>query len=71
MSAVEKEIARYNWLSPSEAGERAGVTDETVLAWIKQSGGLRALNIGTGKRPAYRIKPEWLEAFLARRTVNG
>jgi excisionase family DNA binding protein len=71
MTAVEKEIARYQWLSPAEAGARVGVTDETVVRWIKQAGGLKALDIGTKANPRYRIRPDWLDAFVARRSING
>lgn len=70
-AAVEREIARYQWLTPAEAGARAGVTAETVCAWIRLPKGLRAMNIGTKSRPAYRIRPEWFAEFMAKRTING
>lgn len=66
----EREVARYNWLSTAEAGALAGgVSDATVREWIG-AGHLKALNINVGGKPEYRIKPEWLEAFVAKQTVN-
>jgi hypothetical protein len=67
----EREQARFSWLTLAEAGRLAGdVHADTVKAWIA-AGELRALNIGTTSRPKYRIKPEWLDACIARRTLNG
>lgn len=70
-AAVEREIARYRWLGTSEIAELHGVSNDTVLGWIHQPGGLKAMNIGTQKQPVYRVKPEWLEAFVAGRIKNG
>lgn len=50
--------------------ERYGVSEHTVLAWIK-SGELRAINVGRrsgGKKPRWRITPEALATFEALRT---
>lgn len=70
-SNAEHEQARYTWLTPRECGEQAGgVADTTVREWIT-TGKLRALNVGTKTRPEYRIRPEWLEDFTRRQTVNG
>lgn len=72
MSTAEREIARYQWLSTAEAGAIAGgVTSETVLGWIHQPNGLKAMDIGTKARPEYKIKPEWLNDFMALRTRNA
>lgn len=40
-----------------------------VLGWI-QSGELRAINLGNGMRPRWRIMPEDLKAFLERRAAQ-
>lgn len=40
-----------------------------VLGWI-QSGELRALNVGNGNRPRWRIMPDDLQAFLDRRAAQ-
>jgi excisionase family DNA binding protein len=49
--------------------ERYGVTDHTVLGWIR-SGELRAINVGRrpgARKPRWRITQEALEDFEARR----
>jgi hypothetical protein len=71
-SATEREIAqaRFTWYSTTKAGEIAGgVDDSTVRGWIA-SGELCCMNVGSEKHPEYRIKPEDLAAFQARRTIN-
>jgi excisionase family DNA binding protein len=50
--------------------KRYGVTEGTVLAWIK-SGALSALNVGRrlgAKKPRWRVSPEALAAFESART---
>jgi hypothetical protein len=50
--------------------ERHGVSPHTVLSWIK-TGELRAFSVARqpgAKRPSWRISPEALAAFEARRT---
>ena len=71
-SAADRDRALYSWLTTAEVGRICGgVSAETVLSWIKMPDGLKALNVGTAKRPVYRIKQEWADEFLRRRTVNG
>lgn len=54
-------------LTPLEVAERLRVTAEQVRCLIRTSQ-LAAVNIGTGpKRPLYRITPDALAEFLARR----
>lgn len=66
----ERAVAAYTWLTPTEAGERAGgVSAATIRAHIR-SERLRALNVGTATRPDYRIKPEWVDEFMATRTTG-
>jgi excisionase family DNA binding protein len=56
-------------LSVRDLCKRYGVSEHTVLGWIR-SGELRAVNVGRrldGKKPRWRISPEALTAFeLAR-----
>ena len=40
------------------------VSPEKVLGWIRR-GQLKAINIGNGFRPQYRISPDALQAFFA------
>lgn len=58
-------------LTPEEVGARLRVTAEQVRSLIRR-GELAALNVGTGaKRPLYRITPQALQGFLARRWQPG
>jgi excisionase family DNA binding protein len=53
--------------TPGEVAQQLRVTAEQVRSLIR-AGKLVAINVGTGpKRPLYRITPEALEEFLARR----
>ena len=59
-------------LTVRDVCRRYGVTEHTVLAWIR-AGELRAVNVGRrqgAKKPRWRITPESLEAFEARRTAT-
>lgn len=54
-------------LTPGEVAERLRVTAEQVRSLIR-TGQLAAVNVGTGpKRPLYRITPDAVTEFLARR----
>ena len=58
---------RGSLLTPGEVAERLRVTSEQVRCLIRK-GQLEAVNVGTGpKRPLYRITPEAVDEFLARR----
>jgi excisionase family DNA binding protein len=57
-------------LSVHDLCERYGVSEHTVLGWIR-SGELRAVNVGRrpgGKKPRWRITAEALAAFELART---
>ena len=45
------------------------VSPDKVLGWIRR-GQLKAVNIGNGFRPQYRISPDALQAFLRAREVQ-
>jgi excisionase family DNA binding protein len=56
-------------LTVKAVAARYGVTQHTVLAWVRD-GSLRAVNVGRrvgAKRPSWRIAPEALAEFEARR----
>lgn len=54
-------------LTPGEVAAHLRVTAEQVRSLIR-TGQLAAVNVGTGpKRPLYRITPEAVTEFLARR----
>jgi len=54
-------------LTPDEVAARLRVTAEQVRSLIR-TGQLTAVNVGTGpKRPLYRITPDAVTEFLARR----
>jgi excisionase family DNA binding protein len=59
-------------LSVRDLCERYGVSEHTVLGWIR-SGELRAVNVGRrpgAKKPRWRITQESLDAFEALRTPS-
>lgn len=56
-------------LTVDEIAARLEVNSERVRRWIKE-GQLAAANVGTEKKPEYRIAPADIQAFLARRRVN-
>lgn len=67
----ERQQALYGWLSTAGAADIAGDVDEdTVRGWIA-SGKLKAFNAGTQARPRYRIRQDWLDAFMEGRTLNA
>jgi len=53
-------------LTPPEVAKRYGVSPDTVRGWIA-SGVLRAVNVGKGKRPRYRVPVDALKDFDAKR----
>ena len=64
-------MANTPFLTPPAIAAQLGVTPETVRGWIV-AGQLRAVNLASRgcRRPRYRIAPEWLDDFLASRTVT-
>ena len=64
---VNPQQPRY--LTPPEVASRLRVSPEKVLGWIRK-GELRAVNVGNGFRPRYRIHPDDFEDFLRRREVQ-
>jgi excisionase family DNA binding protein len=59
-------------LSVKDVIERYGVSEGTVLTWIKR-GELRAVNVGRRpgtKKPRWRITEEALQAFELARTTT-
>ena len=56
-------------LTPGDVAERLRVTAEQVRCLIR-TGQLTAVNVGTGpKRPLYRITPDAVNEFMARRSL--
>lgn len=62
------ELTQAAFLSVGDVKRRLGVTDDTVLAWIK-SRDLVAMDVsrGRGERPRWRISEADLQGFLDRR----
>lgn len=58
-----------NTITPPQLAKQWAISPDKVLAWIR-TGELRAFNAATkpGGRPIYRIAPDALEEFIARRT---
>jgi excisionase family DNA binding protein len=63
MSAVAE-----SYLTPPQVGKQLRVSPSKIVAWIRAAE-LRAVNVASSVRgrPRWRIAPEDLEAFLARR----
>lgn len=61
-----EEQERY--LTPPEIAARLRITPVKVIGWIRKAE-LRAVDVGNGTRPRYRISPDDLKDFLRRREV--
>jgi excisionase family DNA binding protein len=66
-SATDESRERY--LTPPEVAKILRVTPEKILGWIRRAE-LRAVNVGNGMRPRYRVSREFLDAFLEAREVQ-
>lgn len=64
----EQEVAAYRYLRPVQIAEQLGCSPSHVLNLIRD-GKLAAIDIGTGRRPEYRVAPDALGAFLRRRAT--
>lgn len=56
-------------ITPPALSKQLVVHVSKILGWIR-SGELRAVNLGNGSRPRWRILPDDLEQFLARRAAQ-
>lgn len=68
---AKQDAIRYTALTPAEvaADSRLRMTAAKVRTLI-QKGELEAIDISTGSRPTYMVKPESVEDFIRRRTVR-
>ena len=57
------------FLTPPEIAKLLRVSPEKALGWIR-SGELKAVNVGNGFRPRFRVSRENLDAFLKAREVQ-
>jgi excisionase family DNA binding protein len=69
MRTKEQEVAAYTYLKPAEIAERLNCEPAHVLNLIHAKA-LPAINIGTGKRPEYRVDPAAFEAFIVARSTR-
>jgi hypothetical protein len=69
----EQEQAAFCDLSTAVVAARLGCTPDHVIHLIGPGPGtrLRAIDIGAGVRPEYRVKEEWLAEFMAAREVRA
>lgn len=73
---IEAEQARYRWISTTLAAQRIGgeppVTTGHIVNLI-DDGELEARDVSRpgSRRPEWRVNPESVDAFLARRTRKG
>ena len=72
VTAADAAEARWNWLTVAEVAERLGKSPGHVRGLIAD-GALTATDMRrTGaKRPDWQIRPEWLDAFIERRTQDA
>lgn len=73
VSESDRHEARRRWLTTAQAGELiGGITAEQVRALIGE-GVLKALDVSRkdAKSREYRIRPEWVDAFIEGRTSGG
>jgi excisionase family DNA binding protein len=57
------------YVTPPDIAKLLRVSPEKVLGWIRR-GELKAVNVGNGFRPRYRVSWDHLDAFLAAREVQ-
>jgi excisionase family DNA binding protein len=62
-------VTQTERLTPPQAAKRLGISPDTVLGFIRR-GELKASNVSKAQRPRYRITPEALAEFEARRTTE-
>jgi len=55
------------YLTPPTIAKRLGVKPDRVIGWIRR-GELRAVNLGDGTRPRWKVKPCDLDAFETARS---
>lgn len=68
MNGKQDEQASQVFLTPPEVAKRLRASNQKVLGWIRRAE-LRAVNVGNGSRPRYRISPDSLAYFLESREV--
>jgi excisionase family DNA binding protein len=66
--ARSNENGERTYLTPPEVARVLRVSPHKVLGWIRR-GHLRAVNVGNGSRPRYRISRDSLDAFVLARQV--
>jgi hypothetical protein len=69
----ERAIARYTWLTATDAGKQlGGVGSAQVISWYDAGllTGFDASREGAKKRDV-RFRQEWVDAFAARRTSRA
>jgi excisionase family DNA binding protein len=70
ITAAERDEAKWTWLTVAEVAQRLGKSPSHVRNLIRR-GEITYANLGTGKRPDYAIRPEWVTAFVESRTEEA
>jgi len=67
---AERHTARRTWLTTASAAEQIGGCTASHVRELIDCGDLRALDVARSdsKRVDYRIKQEWIDDYLKRRT---
>lgn len=59
----EQYEAEYNWLTPSQVGERLDLDADTVRQLIRD-GHLKAMDVSRGRRPSYRVSHAEVDRYI-------
>lgn len=63
-------VVAQTWLTPAQATDYIPVGSEEAVRGLIRDGSLRAVNVSRGgQRPRYRIRREWIDAWLEERVV--
>lgn len=68
MRTSELAVAQYTYLRTQDVADRLGISRAHVIDLIAH-GQLKAINVGLGRRPEYRVSAEALDQFVERRAV--
>lgn len=57
--------AEYRWLTPSAVAPMIGVESADTVRELIRDGHLEAIDVSRSTRPAYRVSPAAVDAYLA------
>jgi excisionase family DNA binding protein len=66
LSESDRAVQISCFLTPPAIAMLLRVSPDKILGWIRR-GQIKAINVGNGVRPRYRVSPQSLDDFLASR----